>query len=93
MLWGEEDSFLPVALAERLGDVFDGSMVALLPGCGHLVTEDAPQTVAPLLYEFLRLRYLGESHQHPEGPTGPVPVFLHRPTDQDLRRAGLTEEE
>jgi 2-hydroxymuconate-semialdehyde hydrolase len=95
VLWGEEDSFLPAALAERLGDVFDGSMVALLPGCGHLVTEDAPTTVAPLLYQFLRLRYLGESHGHADGGTGPVPVpvFLHRPTDEDLREAGMAEEE
>jgi pimeloyl-ACP methyl ester carboxylesterase len=91
VLWGEEDPFLPPSLAERLGDLYDGAMVALLPGCGHLVMEDAPQTVGPLLYEFLRLRYLGEPHGHAE--TGPVPVFLHRPTDDDLREAGLAEED
>ena len=83
VLWGEEDPFLPAALAERLGEALDGSMVALLPGCGHLVGEDAPETVGSLLYQFLRSRYLGEGHGHPAG--GPVPVFLERPPDHVLR--------
>lgn len=76
VLWGEEDRFFPAALAERLGDALAGATVALLPGCGHFVTEDAAATVAPIVAEYLRSRYVGESHQH---PTGPVPVFLHRP--------------
>ena len=83
VLWGEEDPFLPVALAERLGEVLDGSTVALLPGCGHLVGEDAPETVGALVYQFLRSRFLGEGHGH--SADGPVPVFLERPPDHVLR--------
>jgi 2-hydroxymuconate-semialdehyde hydrolase len=80
IIWGEDDPFLPAELAERLGDAIPMSTVALLPGCSHYLTEDAPQTVGPLVYEFLRLRYLGESHGH--GPaTGPVRVFLQRPVE------------
>jgi pimeloyl-ACP methyl ester carboxylesterase len=80
IIWGEEDPYLPAELAERLGDAIPFSTVALLPGCSHYVTEDAPQTVGPLVYEFLRLRYLGESHGH--GPYGgPVRVFLERPDE------------
>ncbi|HEX2266940.1 MAG TPA: alpha/beta hydrolase, partial [Actinomycetota bacterium] len=45
VIWGEEDPFLPPELAERLGETIPGSTVALLPGCSHFVTEDAPQTV------------------------------------------------
>jgi len=78
IIWGEDDPYLPSELAERLGDAIPFSTVALLPGCSHYVTEDAPQTVGPLVYEFLRLRYLGESHGHGP-PTGPVRVFLERP--------------
>ena len=52
--------------------------VALLPGCSHFITEDAPQTVGPLIYEYLRSHYLGQSHHHAE-PGGPVPVSLERP--------------
>jgi 2-hydroxymuconate-semialdehyde hydrolase len=77
VLWGEEDPFLPVELAERLGDLLPGSTTGLLPGCSHFLTEDASQTVGPLVYEYLRSQYLRDSHSH--APTGPVPVFLHRP--------------
>jgi pimeloyl-ACP methyl ester carboxylesterase len=85
VIWGEADVSLPASLAERLLDELPGSTVALLPGCGHLVTEDAPTTVGPLIYEFLRRWYLGESHSgHPVGAAPPVPavpvqVFLDRP--------------
>jgi len=77
VLWGEEDPFLPPALAERLGDLLPGATVALLPGCGHFVNEDAPTTVGPLIYEYLRSAYLHETHGH--AAEGPVPVFLERP--------------
>jgi len=89
VVWGEEDGFLPVDLAERLGEALGFSMVALLPGCGHFVGEDAWQTVGQLLYEFLRLRYLKDAHGHVEA--GPVPVFLERPTPEQL--SALEDEE
>ncbi len=77
VIWGEEDPFLSPALGERLGELL-GATVALLPGCGHFVTEDAPRTIGPLIHEYLRSRYLREPHGHaPAG--GPVPVFLERP--------------
>jgi pimeloyl-ACP methyl ester carboxylesterase len=81
IVWGEEDPFLPVELAERLGEALPGSTVALLPGCSHFVTEDAPQTVGPMIHEFLRLRYLGERHGPHHPGTGPVRVFLERPPE------------
>ena len=80
IIWGEDDPFLPAELAERLGEAIPLSTIALLPGCSHFIPEDAPETVGPLVYEFLRLRYLGESHGH--GPhSGPVRVFLERPDE------------
>jgi hypothetical protein len=55
--------------------------VALLPGCGHLILEDAPETVGPLIFEFLRSRYLGAPHTHTGGP---VAVDLgRRPPDKE----------
>jgi pimeloyl-ACP methyl ester carboxylesterase len=77
VLWGEEDPFLPVELAERLGEALPGSTTGLLPGCSHFLTEDAPSTVGPLIYEYLRSQYLRDTHAHPQA--GPVPVFLERP--------------
>ena len=36
----------------------------MLPGCSHFLLEDAPETVGPLIYEWLRVRYLREPHHH-----------------------------
>jgi pimeloyl-ACP methyl ester carboxylesterase len=77
ILWGEDDPYLPVELAERLQDALPTSSLAVLPGCSHLLPEDAPETVVPLMFEYLRARYLGEGHAHgPHG--GPVAIDLER---------------
>lgn len=75
VLWGEEDALVEAAVAERLGDVLPWASVALLPGCGHLLLEDAPETVAPLIFQWLRSRYLKVEHHHEPGP---VAVYLGR---------------
>ena len=82
VIWGEDDPYQPATLAERLGDCLPGSMVALLPGCGHLVMEDAPDTVVGLVSQFLRRQYLKEEHRHAHD--GPVRVYLERPSDAAL---------
>ena len=79
VLWGEEDPFLPAELAERLGESLPDASVALLPGCSHFLTEDAPQTVGPLVSEYLRARYLEDRHEHGIRSDGPVLVSLERP--------------
>jgi pimeloyl-ACP methyl ester carboxylesterase len=77
IVWGEDDPFYRADLGERLGESILSSTVALLPGCSHFVHLDAPETVAPMIFEFLRYRYLGESHRHVA--EGPVEVLLERP--------------
>lgn len=79
IIWGEDDPFLDSQLGERLGETMPGSTVALLPGCSHFVNEDAPQTVGPLLFEYLRSHYLGDRHAH--AGSGPVQVSLERPSE------------
>jgi pimeloyl-ACP methyl ester carboxylesterase len=76
VVWGEEDAFVDAAVAERLGEALSRSSVALLPGCGHLLLEDAPETVAPLVFQWLRSRYLKTEHRHEAA--GPVEVYLGR---------------
>jgi pimeloyl-ACP methyl ester carboxylesterase len=76
LVWGEEDEVVPVAEAERLQDRIPTAALAVLPGCGHLVAEDAAPTVATLLVEFLRSRHLGARHSH--APAGPVMLSLER---------------
>jgi 2-hydroxymuconate-semialdehyde hydrolase len=72
VVWGEDDPFQPVELAERLGEALPGATVAVLPGCAHFVTEDAPEVVFPLIADYLRHHHLGQPHRH----DGAVPVDL-----------------
>jgi 2-hydroxymuconate-semialdehyde hydrolase len=83
LLWGEDDPFVPVAVAERLADALPMSTLAVLPGCRHFLPEDAAETVAPLMFEYLRSRYLGVPHRH-AGAEGPVVLELGlRPPEED----------
>ena len=59
---------------ERLADLFPRASAAVLPGCRHFLPEDAPDTVAPLVFQFLRSQYLGTPHEH--ASTGPVGIEL-----------------
>lgn len=58
VLWGEDDPFLPAERAERLGELLPASTTALLPGVSHYLMEDAPETVGPLISQWLRTTYL-----------------------------------
>ena len=80
LLWGEDDAVVPVSVAEELNDAIATSTLGLLPGCGHDITEEAPATIAPMILEYLRARYLKASHDH--GPDhahqGVVRIQLER---------------
>jgi pimeloyl-ACP methyl ester carboxylesterase len=84
IVWGEDDPFQPPELAERLGEAIPGATVALLPGCSHFVTEDAPEAVLPLISEYLRVHHLREPPAHHAGPT-PVElgISFERPPLRD----------
>jgi pimeloyl-ACP methyl ester carboxylesterase len=62
LLWGEDDDVVPVAVAEALNDAIPTSTLGLLPGCGHDLTDEAAATIAPMILEYLRARYLKLSH-------------------------------
>ncbi|MFL5766346.1 MAG: alpha/beta fold hydrolase [Actinomycetota bacterium] len=81
LLWGEDDAVVPAEEGERLSERLPTSTLALVPGAGHDVAESAAATVVPLVFEYLRSRYLGERHGHAEAG-GPVPVALTRRPDQ-----------
>lgn len=84
LVWGEDDPFQPAELVEGLSDVLPGSTAALLPGCAHFVTEDAPEAVLPLIAEYLRVHHLRAEHHHHAGPT-PVElgISFDRPAPAD----------
>jgi len=52
-LWGEDDPFAPVAGAQRFAREVPGARVEVIPGTGHFVYEDAPETAAAALAAFL----------------------------------------
>jgi len=77
IVWGEDDTFVMPENAERLADVLPWSSVALLPGCGHFLLEDAADTIAPLIFKWLQRQYMKVEHRH-EPDAGPVVVTLGR---------------
>ena len=76
ILWGEEDPFQPATLGERLNAAIASSAFGLVPGCGHFLPEEAPETIYPIIAEYLRANYLRIAHDH--APSGPVLVPLGR---------------
>ncbi len=77
IVWGEDDPYVEVDLAERLAGVLPDAALVLLPGCSHFLPEEVPETIGPLIAEFLRARYLGLPHGH-DHSSGPLPIDLLR---------------
>ena len=72
IFWGEQDRFYPSAIAERLNDAIPTSTLGLLPGCGHFLMDEAPETLVPMIFEYLRARYLHAPHGHDGAAEGIV---------------------
>jgi pimeloyl-ACP methyl ester carboxylesterase len=54
VVWGEEDTWLPLSVATTLRDAIPGARLHTLPGAGHFLTEDAPEAFLDVLAEVLR---------------------------------------
>jgi pimeloyl-ACP methyl ester carboxylesterase len=80
LVWGEDDPYIGVEVADRLVEVLARPALVTLPGCGHFTPLEAAGVVAPLLEQFLATHLLGRGHEHgPEhahGQSGPVMVPL-----------------
>ena len=77
ILWGEEDPFHPASIGERLNDAIASSALGLVPDTGHFLPEEAPETIYPIISEYLRANYLRIPHGH--AAEGPVLVPLGVP--------------
>lgn len=53
LLWGEEDRFVPVELAERWAEDLPRAELAVLPDVGHVPMEEAPLRSLTLVRPFL----------------------------------------
>jgi len=53
IVWGDQDLFVSPKLGDRLADTIPGSRLVRLPGTGRLVPEEAPETLANMILEFV----------------------------------------
>jgi pimeloyl-ACP methyl ester carboxylesterase len=53
VVWGDQDPFVSPRLGDQIADTIPGSRLVRLPGTGRLVPEEAPDTLAGLLLEFV----------------------------------------
>ena len=53
IVWGDQDPFVGPKLGDRLADTIPGSRLVRLPGVGRLVPEEAPDTLANMILEFV----------------------------------------
>lgn len=51
IVWADSDSYLPLALGERIHEDIAGSTMEVLPGCGHFLQEDASEKLTKLIVE------------------------------------------
>lgn len=53
VIWGEEDTVLPVELGERLAAEMQNAQLLKIAGCGHNSQEECPEAFADEVSEFL----------------------------------------
>jgi pimeloyl-ACP methyl ester carboxylesterase len=56
ILWGAEDSWIPVETGRRLAGLIPGASLTEIAGAGHLVQYDAPVALASALGDWLTRR-------------------------------------
>ncbi len=54
ILWGENDTYLPLSLGDRIHNDIMGSQMERIPNCGHFVPEDQPELATKIIGAFLR---------------------------------------
>jgi pimeloyl-ACP methyl ester carboxylesterase len=53
IVWGDQDAFVSAKIGEQLAETIPGSRLVRLPGMGRLVPEEAPETLANMILEFV----------------------------------------
>jgi pimeloyl-ACP methyl ester carboxylesterase len=64
ILHGEDDRIVEPAIAERLNAAIPASTLGFVPESGHLVLDDAFESIGTMTLEYLRARYLRAPHDH-----------------------------
>ena len=53
ILWGREDTWIPLERGEALHDMIPGSLLQVIPDAGHLVIEEQPDQLIKKIHPFL----------------------------------------
>jgi len=53
IVWGENDVYLPLSLADRIHQDIVGSKIEIIPNCGHFLQEDEPRKLTEIIVRFL----------------------------------------
>jgi 2-hydroxymuconate-semialdehyde hydrolase len=53
LIWGSDDTFQPIRYGQRLADALRDSQLQVIEGAGHFLPEDAPETVASAIVQFV----------------------------------------
>lgn len=53
IIWGAHDPFLPTSIAKRLHEAIPGSTLDIIPDVRHFTPEEAPETIAKILSQWL----------------------------------------
>jgi pimeloyl-ACP methyl ester carboxylesterase len=64
MLHGDDDRIVDPGIAERLSAAIPASTLGFVPESGHLLLDDAFDTIGAMILEYLRARYLRAPHDH-----------------------------
>ena len=54
ILWGSEDTWIPLERGEALHDMIPGSTFRVIPDAGHLVIEEKPDQLIREIRSFLK---------------------------------------
>lgn len=53
IVWGENDAYIPLSLANRIHQDIVGSRVEIIPNCGHFLQEDKSKELTEIITSFL----------------------------------------
>lgn len=59
VVWGDNDVYLPAALADRQREPFSSAQIHMIPGAGHWVWLEQPERVVELVVPYLRNHLTG----------------------------------
>lgn len=54
LVWGQQDKIVPLTVGEKLHTLLPNSKLHIEPECGHLPHEEKPESVVPLIHNFLK---------------------------------------